>query len=178
LSRARLAKRLESQGRNNLHLSGKYTKLNPPSLLAIAQTFEMVFSQYIRYGESKSLVPDGTVCKADTHGLLKRYLVKASGFHLIGKETERGWNQAEDISTLLPLLVDYPDTAAEAVRPILKNTSLSNLEKRTSLSRHAILRGRRGQKAYARSLHALFKRLRGDPRLSKLRQRRSCEFDT
>ena len=37
----------------------------------------------------------------------QRYPVTASGFHLIGKETERGWEQAEDISTLLPSLVQY-----------------------------------------------------------------------
>jgi len=33
--------------------------------------------------------------------------VTASKFHLIGKETERGWEQSEDISTLLPSLVRY-----------------------------------------------------------------------
>jgi len=38
-------------------------------------------------------------------GLLRRYPVTASEFHLIGKETERG--QAEDISTLLPSLKRY-----------------------------------------------------------------------
>jgi hypothetical protein len=47
----------------------------------------------------------GGLCEGDTHGLLGRYPVTANPeFHLIGKETERGWEQAEDISTLLPLL--------------------------------------------------------------------------
>ena len=40
-------------------------------------------------------------------GLLQRYPVTASGLHLIGKETERGWEDAEDISTLLPSLIRY-----------------------------------------------------------------------
>jgi hypothetical protein len=31
----------------------------------------------------------------------KRYPVTATAFHLIGKETERGWEQSEDISTLI-----------------------------------------------------------------------------
>jgi hypothetical protein len=35
--------------------------------------------------------------------MLMHYPVTASGFHFIGKETERGWEQAEDISTLLLL---------------------------------------------------------------------------
>ena len=53
-----------------------------------------------------------TIGKADSHGLLGRYPVEASGFHLIGKETERGWEQAEDISTLLPSLVRMTRTQA------------------------------------------------------------------
>ena len=45
--------------------------------------------QYIQHPEYKCLAPDGRPCKADSHGLLKRYPVTASEFHLIGKETER-----------------------------------------------------------------------------------------
>jgi hypothetical protein len=70
----------------------------------LPQTFETVFSQYVRHREYKSLAPDGSLCMAESAGLLKRYPVTAAGFHLIGKETERGWEQAEDISTLLPSL--------------------------------------------------------------------------
>ena len=68
---------------------------------------ETVFTQYVRHPEYKSLAPDGNPCKADSHGLLRRYPVTASGFHLIGKETERGWEQTEVISTLLPSLKRY-----------------------------------------------------------------------
>jgi len=56
---------------------------------------------------SNSLAPDGMPCKGDTSGLLARYPVTASDFHLIGKETERGWEQSADISTLLPSLMRY-----------------------------------------------------------------------
>jgi hypothetical protein len=141
----------------NIHDGATHT-LNPLSLLALAQTFEMVFAQYIRHPEAKSLAPDGTTCKGDTHGLLKRYPVRASGFHLIGKETERGWEQAEDISTLLPSLVHYHDTSAGAVKTLektLKRTSLRTLQRRTGLSRHTILRARRGQKLRASSLRMI-----------------------
>ena len=31
----------------------------------------------------------------------------ATSFHLIGKETERGWEQTDDVSTLMPSLVPY-----------------------------------------------------------------------
>jgi hypothetical protein len=63
---------------------------------------------------------------------------------LIGKETERGWEQAQDISTLLPSLVRYEQntgTAKRAVRQRLQQISLDTLEKETGLSRHTILLG-------------------------------------
>jgi hypothetical protein len=132
--------------------------LVPPTLLALPQTFEMVFSQYAKHPEYKSLAPDGSPCKADTHGLLKRYPVTASEFHLIGKETERGWEQAEDISTLLPSLVRYGQnagTAKQALRERLQQISLDALEKETGLSRHTILRARRGERVHPRSLQCL-----------------------
>jgi hypothetical protein len=73
----------------NIHDGTTHTlNLLPP--LTLAQTFEMVFFQFHRHPEHKSLAPDGKPCKADSHGLLGRYPVEACGFHLIGKETERG----------------------------------------------------------------------------------------
>jgi hypothetical protein len=110
----------------NIHDGTTHTlNLLPP--LTLAQTFEMVFFQSYRHPEHKSLAPDGSPCKADSHGLLRRYPVEASGFHLIGKETERGWEQAEDISTLLLSLVGYEQntgTAKRAVRQRLQQISL------------------------------------------------------
>src|SRR5882672_9917274 len=114
----------------NIHDGTTHT-LNPPTLLALPQTFEMVLSQYVRHPEHKSLAPDGSVCKSDTAGLLKRYPVRASGFHLIGKETERGWEQAEDISTLLPSLKRYGrnfSSASQVLRERLRKVSLDSLQ--------------------------------------------------
>lgn len=86
---------------------GSTHTLAPPTLPVLAQTFDMVFAQYVRHRESKSLAPDGAPRTAESRGLLRRYPVTASGFHLIGKETKRGWEQSEDISTLLPSLLHY-----------------------------------------------------------------------
>ena len=147
----------------NIHDGTTYTMdLLPP--LASAQTFEMVFFQFHRHPEHKSLAPDGSPCKADSHGLLGRYPVQASGFHLIGKETERGWEQAEDISTLLPSLKRYErnaGTASQLLRERLRKISLDILQKETGLSRNTILRARRGQRVHPRCLqHAAFYSLR------------------
>jgi hypothetical protein len=141
----------------NIH-DGNTRTLEPTTITVIAQTFETVFSQYVRHPEYKSVAPDGSPCKADSHGLLRRYPVTAAGFHLIGKETERGWEQAEDISTLLPSLKRYgrnSGTLSETLRKRLQKMSLNALQRETGLSRHTILRARQGMRVQPRTLQRL-----------------------
>jgi hypothetical protein len=141
----------------NIH-DGTIHTLDPPTLMAMPQTFGTIFSQYVKHPEYKSLAPDGNPCQGDTSGLLGRYPVTANEFHLIGKETERGWEQAEDISTLLPSLKRYEragDTANQLLRERLQKMSLDSLERESGLSRHTILRARRGEKVRPQSLRRL-----------------------
>jgi hypothetical protein len=140
----------------NVH-DGRTHTLMPCTMLALPQTFEMVFGQYHRHPEFKSLGPDEEPCTANTYGLLKRYPIKASEIHLIGKETERGWEQSEDVSTLLPSLTRYQSSgvAGEQLRQRLLQIPLDVLERETGLSRHTVLRSRRGQRVHPRSLERL-----------------------
>jgi hypothetical protein len=141
----------------NIH-DGSTHKLNDGTLLVLPQTFEMVFAQYVNHPEHKSLAADGNFCKGDSQGLLRRYPVTASALHLIGKETEPGWVQSEDISTLLPSLIQYghrTGIAKAALRQHLQTIALHVLEMRTGLSRHTILRARNGQRVHFRSLKRL-----------------------
>jgi len=81
----------------------------------------------------------GAIDEADAFGLLMQYPVTATSFHLIGNETERGWEQNDDISTLTPSLVRYgSDTgvADEQLRQRLLEIPLAFLEFETGLSRH------------------------------------------
>jgi hypothetical protein len=69
-------------------------------------------------------------CNPDSQGQLQRYPVTASEFILIGKETERGQEQAKDISTLLPALMRYDQNAGIAnqqLRERLNKMSLKGL---------------------------------------------------
>jgi hypothetical protein len=138
----------------NIHDGTTYA-LDNPTLPLLAQTFEMVFQQYLRHAESKSFAPDETPCSAASAGLLKRYPVTATGFLLIGKETERGWEQSDDTSTLMPSLVRYgldSGIADESLRKRLAELPLAFLEHETGPSRHTIVRLRRGQPVHERSL--------------------------
>jgi hypothetical protein len=140
----------------NIH-DGSTQTLKPPTLPILTQTFDVVFAQYVRHPEFKSLAPDCQPCKVDTSGLLGRYPVIASGLHLIGKETEREWEQSEDISTLLPSLMQYqnPSVAREHLRQRLLRISLDVLERETGLSRHTVVRARQRKRVHARSLELL-----------------------
>jgi|ERR1700722_7506398 len=141
----------------NIHDGTTHTLDNPTLPLSV-RSFEMVFRQYHRHPEAKSFGLDGTPCKGESAGLLKRYPVTATGFHLIGKETERGWEQNDDISTLMPSLVRYglnSGIADQRVRNRLIEIPLAFLEHETGLSRHTIVRARRGQPVHARSLKLL-----------------------
>ena len=117
----------------------------------------MIFTQYTKHPEHKGLGPDGSPCGSETAGLLERYSVTATEFTLTGKKTERGWEQSEDISTLLPSLVRYQNSGVvgEQLRQRLRQIPLADLERETGLSRHTILRARRGEKVHLRSRRLL-----------------------
>jgi hypothetical protein len=102
--------------------------------------------------------PDGTPCSSETAGLLQRYPVAATKFKFIGKETERGWEQSEDISTLLPRLKHYGENrnfAGEQLQERLNKIPLAFLQSQTGLSRHTVVRARRGQSIRKKSLRLL-----------------------
>ena len=128
------------------------------TLLVLAQTLEMVSRSTFGIPNPRASRRTTLPAKLITHGWLKRHPVKASGLHLIGNETEPGWEQAEDISTSLPSLVSLPGwkrQSSQNLQQSLNQTSLSTLQRRTGLSRHVILRARRGERIRPRSLRRL-----------------------
>jgi len=88
------------------------------------------------------------------------WLAEALPDHLIGnqadwKETELGWEQDDDISTLLPLLVRYDKSDVRAndhLREKLQRISIDALQAKTGLSRNTILRARSGEKVRPKSV--------------------------
>jgi len=53
-----------------------------------------------RWTESKNLAPDGMSCCADKKGLLKRAHIIAGEIRYVGKETDRKWEEGDEISVL------------------------------------------------------------------------------
>lgn len=90
----------------NVHSGKKYKMMdctkenNPPHDVVFPSQFARLLIQYQEHPEAKSLAPDGAPCAAGTTGLLQRAHVVAGEFRYVGKETDRKWEEGDDISVL------------------------------------------------------------------------------
>jgi len=75
---------------------------------ALSKNFFMLLESYQNHPEAKSLGPDGKACEFDTRGLLQRAHVVANWPPIyIGKESDRHWEEGEDLSLLEFRAVEY-----------------------------------------------------------------------
>ena len=171
----------------NVH-DGRWFHLAPllkkQSFEASPFTLDDVIELYHIHPESKSLAPDGTPCGWHTAGLLLRSSVLASGFDYIGKETDRKWEQEEDISMLSPTLPRYgPSETAKLVLPAILQTKLCGsgiskraLSKRTGLSTRTVRAARKGWRIRKSTAVKLAKAL-DEHRLEELDMQEKLEAD-
>jgi hypothetical protein len=127
---------------------------------AIPQTFGYVLRLYPCHPESKSLAPDSTSCSASTCGLLQRASVTAGVYRYIGKETDRRWEQGEDLSLASFSPVEYSATGkmAMADAALLSNMAkhpVREMMRRTGLSHHTLAAIRNGEAVRSRTLAIL-----------------------
>jgi hypothetical protein len=132
---------------------------------AIPQTFGYVLRLYPYHPESKSLAPDGTPCSATTRGLLQRAHVAAGKFRYVGKETDRRWEQGEDLSLTTFSPVEYSASGKMAVAdaPLLEELSkrpMREMMRKTGLSQHTLEGIRNGKAVRSRTLAILKQSLR------------------
>jgi hypothetical protein len=139
------------------------------SAQAAPELLEDVLFLYEIHAESKSLAPDGLACDGRTTGLLQRTPVTASGNpQFIGKESDRRWEQEEDISLLYPTLPVYrPNETKKLVTdPEIQNRivelSVRKMAKKAKVSPatiQAIRDGHRIRKSTARKVHRAIVRM-------------------
>jgi hypothetical protein len=68
----------------------------------------MLLDSYQNHPEAKSLGPDGKPCEFDTRGLLQRAHIVANWPPIyIGKESDRHWEEGEDMSLLDFKAIEY-----------------------------------------------------------------------
>jgi len=75
---------------------------------AVVKNFFMLLDSYQNHPEAKSLGPDGKPCEFDTRGLLQRAHIVANWPPIyIGKESDKHWEEGEDLSLLDFKTVEY-----------------------------------------------------------------------
>jgi hypothetical protein len=78
---------------------------------AMAKTFFMLLETYKNHPEAKSVAHDGSPCKHDTRGLLGRTQIVANWPPVyIGKESDKHWEEGEDLALLEFKAIQYSPT--------------------------------------------------------------------
>jgi hypothetical protein len=154
----------------NVH-DGKLHRLGQPGKRLPSQaepkTFGDVVAQYRWHPEAKSLGPDGKQCGPRTEGLLIRTPVTAEiPFRYIGKETDRRWEQGEDISMLDSKIVEYsPNETARLVcdselQQLVRHVSIRKLARAARVPANTVKAARRGDRLQRSTVNKLRKALK------------------
>ena len=101
---------------------------------AVPKNFFMLLNAYQNHPEAKSLGPDGNSCDSKTRGLLQRAHIIANWPPIyIGKESDRHWEEGDDLS-----LLDF-----KAVQYARKGNAIANddqLEQITNIPKRELMR--------------------------------------
>ena len=134
----------------NIHTGKQYRMVdatrekNPPYNVVFPSQFERLLIEYQEHPESKSLAPDGSRCTANTRGLLKRPHIVAGDFRYVGKETDRRWEEGDDISVLEFKTAEYGRArkviATEEVKEAIKRIGINKCSRESGFDRKNFIR--------------------------------------
>ena len=119
---------------------------------ALPKTYGDFVERYRWHPEAKSNGPDNCPCESCTKGLLTRMPVIARHFGYIGKETDRKWEQGEDISLLESEVTEYRPNETEKLvvdaelQHNIRRISIRKLAKAAGVTENTVKRARRGER--------------------------------
>src|SRR5262249_561347 len=125
------------------------TRHSPSGNTVVPDSLRIMLAQYLRDPEVKSLAPGADPCVSDSRGLLGRMSIQAGRIVLIGKESDRSWEQGEDPSMLDFKLKEYGKrrnlfVAEVGERARWSGIGIRELRRRLKLSQKAIYSVLRG----------------------------------
>ncbi len=124
----------------------------------IPRTYAHVLYLYTKHPEAKSLAPDGTPCVCDTRGLLQRSSVVVASRRYVGKETDRRWEQGEDLSLVEFTSFEYQQSkqvvASEDIKQDILKSGIRKLERVTGVSHHTLDKILKGEHVRRRTLRS------------------------
>jgi hypothetical protein len=115
----------------------------------IPRTYGHMLYLYTKHPEAKSLAPDGTPCTCETRGLLRRCSVVAASRRYVGKETDRRWEQGEDLSLVEFKTVEYQGSkhvlASDEIKQQILKAGIRKLERDAGISHHTLRKILKGE---------------------------------
>jgi hypothetical protein len=133
----------------NIYYGKKYRMMNsnkeknPPHNVVFPLQFGRLLIEYQEHPEAKSLAPDGTPCKSDTKGLLKRAHIVAGEPRYIGKESDHKWG-AGDTGVLDFKTTEYGRSkmvvASEEVKKDISNIGINKCARESGFDRKNVIR--------------------------------------
>ena len=131
-------------GKKYKMLDCKKTNEDIPYNVVFPSQFAHLIMQYQQHPEAKSLAPDGTPCKADTKGLLKRAHVIAGEIRYVGKETDRKWEEGGEISILEFAAAEYGRkgrvVASEELKRAIQKIGINRCARESGFDRKNFIR--------------------------------------
>lgn len=133
-----------------------YTKnVRPRDNMVFPKQFSRLVIEYQTHPEAKSLAPDGGPCRKDTKGLLGRAHIVAGELRYVGKETERKWEEADDITVLEFETSEFGRakmvSASEEVKSAIREIGIKRCAREGKLTRFFIRKLLRGGQVRRRS---------------------------
>lgn len=134
----------------NVHDGKQYRMVNCKDIDKIPENavfpsqFARLLIDYREHPEAKSLGPDGNPCQADTRGLLKRASVVAGEIRYVGKETDRKWEEGDEISLLEFAATEYGRkgrvVASAEVKAAIQNIGINKCARESGFDRKNFIR--------------------------------------
>lgn len=135
----------------NVYDGKKYKMLNcreanrdVPYNVVFPLQFAHLLIQYQKHPEAKSLAPDGSACKSETKGLLKRAHIVADEIRYVGKETDRKWEEGNEISLLDFSATEYGRkgkvVATEEVKAAIQRIGINRCARESGFHRANVVR--------------------------------------
>jgi len=115
-----------------------------PYNVVFPSQFAHLVIQYQQHPEAKSLAPDGSPCREETKGLLKRAVVIAEEIRFVGKETDRKWEEGDEIALLDFTATEYGRkekvVASEDVKTAIQNIGINRCARESGFDRKNFIR--------------------------------------
>ena len=115
-----------------------------PYNVVFPSQFAHLLVQYQQHPEAKSMALDGGPCRADTKGLLGRAHIIAGDIRYVGKETDRKWEEGEEISVLEFAAIEYGRkgkvVASDDVKAAIQNIGINRCARESGFDRKNFIR--------------------------------------